>query len=385
MHLLCALRFSNFTSLCLTPQSPPLEQDIRDVERAHVGKMRAWLSDHNSMRDLILWTAVAAPVEHLHYSLFQVAALHGHKAKGKTIWAFSQRGSLPMRVVDDLSRSFQCTQPAHTVLWRLPIAMLGEAEAWPTDVLVRALAINNLTLGNLWRRFKLRLAAFPLALANIVHPETPVEDQLALAEAFVAKPACCLDDDYSLKLRGLLNSARDLLDDAVIASFLRSSLEGLVGSASHIEDGFAHMRRALQAAHRPPGMCSLSSQQTLSEHRRVHAKWKDSQRPESLKPAPKQAANKRPVWAATKKQTGRSECNSFQEFVSSNYALASSRPGLERLSKSDQHAHVLKHLGQAWRDLSQDERSRLSFTHFECRRELYINVADSLHQCRVQI
>ena len=339
-----------------------MTQEAQEVERVHAGKMRAWLNDAESMTDLAFWTAAAAPVHHLHCSLFLSSSLQAHKEdlQGKAVWSFSREGSLPKCMVRDYSSCLQCLHESYHTLWALPIALYGEAWSWSTATLTKAFTIVNLIRGNIWCRFNLRMASYPLALAGVADPENDRPRRVALAEAFVAKDACCLDNDYSLKLKSYIRTATDLVDDEAIASFLRESLDGLVASTSHIEDGFAHMRRLLQSSHRPPGMASLSSQHSLCEHKRIHSKWLSAQQPETLKPTPKQLANKRPIWADKKKQHGRSEANGFHAFVSASYARATHDLRLEHLSKSERHAQVLKSLGQSWRSLSEADRSRLA-------------------------
>ena len=229
------------------------------MERVHVGKMRAWLHERESLQDLLLWVAVAQPVLHLHFRLFNNASLHGEKPSGRSVWAFSHLGALPARMVQDYATAFNPADVSYGLIWALPIAMMGDLWTWGPSLLTKAFTALNLTMGNVWRRFKVKLAAYPLKLTELVHPSIPLQERRAAAVSFLDASRCCLDDDFSLKLRAHFRTPEDILENPMAVQFLCTTLEGLVGSTSHIEDAFAHMRRHVQAAWRAPSMASLAS------------------------------------------------------------------------------------------------------------------------------
>ena len=96
-------------------------------------------------------------------------------------------------------------------------------------------------------------------LGQLVHPSIPLQERRAAAVSFLNASRCCLDDDFSLKLRAHFRTPEDILENPMAVQLLCTTLEGLVGSTSHIEDAFAHMRRHVQAAWRAPSMASLAS------------------------------------------------------------------------------------------------------------------------------
>ena len=270
---------------------------------------------------------------------------------------FARPGSLPSLLVTDYLAAFDTAAPAYSSLWALPIAWFGGLWTWPTSLLTKAFTMVHLSLGNMWRRFSLRLEAYPLALCQVAHPLVPFEERLESAKSFFNLSPCCIDDDFSLKLRGCVHGPEDLVRDNNSARvFLQQSLEGLVGSTSHVEDGFAHMRRHLQSSWRAPGIASLASRHCLAEHKRVHSRW-TKKAGHCHKPAAKQEAKKRPVWAAGKLRG--QGANGFHEYVSATYAQAE-REVLKAKQRSpvQMHRAVLRQLGCMWRSLSEADRSR---------------------------
>ena len=104
-----------------------------------------------------------------------------------------------------------------------------------------------------------------------------------------------------------------------------------------------------------------ASQHTLLEHKRVHTNWRSSVNKHTSLPA--QAASKRPVWTAMKNPNGRSERNSYHEFVRANYSAVDAEMTHMRqhqLPKQQHHRAVLRQLGATWRTLEKSQTSRIS-------------------------
>eukprot|EP00971_Amphidinium_carterae_P346065 6487316-Amphidinium_carterae.2 len=135
--------------------------------------MRAWLNESQTLPKLLLWTAVAAPVMHLHYNLFATGSLHGRGAgSDSAVWSYSlQRSSLPYQCVQLYSHAFDESQPQHFAFWELPRRFLGELRNWQASFLLLAMKVVNLTMGNVWRRFCLRLNSFPFRLTALLDPQ----------------------------------------------------------------------------------------------------------------------------------------------------------------------------------------------------------------------
>ena len=312
--------------------------------------MRRWINDRTAMTKLLLWMCLARPILHLHYNLFSSGKLHGKSHDGvQSVWAYSLRtSSLPCKIVEKLARCFDEAWPAHQRMWDLALAFLGEMRNWTADLVHAAVVIVHMTMGHLWRRFVLRLSSFPWLLSPLCldDADVPRGDKIRLAQQFMQAKECCIDDMFSARLRATIPSAEALVDDNHIVGFLKHSLQQAHSTTSHIEDGFAHMRRHLNLGWRAPSMATVAAQHVLAEHQRVHGAWlrslkskpheQERKRRQSHTPKP----GRRPIWVWSKRRRVRSSVNAYNEFISHNFEDV---PGPRR--------GALARLGQMWRQL----------------------------------
>ena len=300
------------------------------------------------MVSLQLWLALARPILHLHYDLFGTGRLHGKvKEGGRSVWSYSLRAtSLPWRLVTSYARSTDESHPDHRAMWALPLCFLGEMRTWRLPLLKRLVTCLQITMGQLWRRFVVRLQTFPWLLSPLVQDEVGRAQKLDLARAFMAKNDCCLDEMFSLKLRNSLPSPESLLDDAGVVGFLKHALQQAMPTTTHIEDGFAHIRRNLNLCWRAPSMHTVSAHHVLAEHKRVHGVWlkslqsKGPHDPHRRRQRHDPRAAKRPIWVWSRRKRNRAALNGFNAFVSEHFStLTGSRPV------------VMSRLGRMWREL----------------------------------
>ena len=320
--------------------------------------MRLWLNDKQAMNALLLWVAVANQVLHVHFDLFSSGKLHARMREGgRSAWTYGLRKtSLPWRVLNALTTCMSEAYPDHAVVLALPIAFIGNLRSWAENMLATLASILQLTAGNLWRRFCVRLSSYPFLLMPLVQPDVVEEEKVHLAQQAWETRACCIDELFTEKFRSTLTGPDDLVHNRHVTAFLASSLQQMMPTTTHIENGFAHMRKTVTMGWRAPSMHSLASHHVLGEHKRVHELWLRKKRapgrfaaatPDGSKP------NKRPIWVWSKKRRQQHKVSGYNEFVAEMFSSCRALPG-------DQGRNTaLRTLAQAWRDLTPAARQRL--------------------------
>ena len=236
-------------------------------------------------------------------------------------------------------------------MWSLATSFLGPMRSWPGTLLRTAVTVTQMTLGQVWRRFILRLSGFPYLLCPLVQEDVPRADKLALARQFCSAKPCCLDELFSQRLRNTVPCPEALIDDPQLHSFVSSCLREAMPTTTHVENGFAHMRRQLNLGWRAPSMHKLSADSVLAEHKRVHAAWVAKAKKAARLPGRQMhRPNSRPIWAWSKKRRQQASVSAFNEYVSDMFASASS-PGATK-------AAVFRRLGQSWRELPANEKHK---------------------------
>ena len=105
---------------------------------------------------------------------------------------------------------FQIGSSAYEEVWGAAVHLLGPMHLWPPAVLKDAVGIVNELIGNLFRRFIVRLQAWPWKLHAVLDESLSMQARRAVASEFLQAPPCCVDDSFSSTLRSDLHSVEDL-------------------------------------------------------------------------------------------------------------------------------------------------------------------------------
>lgn len=227
----------------------------------------------------------------------------------------------------------------------------GEEEEWFSE-LVQTVAGGMLS--QLHSRFRIKFSGWPWRLARLVDAKASAKEKNLLAADFWAEPACCLDDEFSAKLRCLCSSQQCLVTDGTIQSSLRLWAQHTKLTNMHIERLLARMKKSCRE--RFPSIQKLACTSLLTQwlHRHKEAGGLDpraSQRRAILieKGVPLRAA-KRGTASARRGRT-RSGCGGFS-YVKKHMSKF-------KLRRPDRDAERRRLLKEFW-TLSEEDRVEYS-------------------------
>ena len=144
---------------------------------------------------------------------------------------------------------------------------LAEADGMWLSELVQTTVASMLC--QMHYRFALKFSTWPWKLAKIVDARATRAEKESVAREFWHEPECCLDDDFSLKLRRMCTTWTDVLDEAWLQSALLLWARHTRLSNMHVERLLARMK--CSCGERCPDIqrlvCTSLLTQWLHEHR----------------------------------------------------------------------------------------------------------------------
>ena len=241
--------------------------------RRRLKRAREWLCDALTLRKLLMWCCVGQQAMRVHFHLFAHGSINVKPDEAALFRLCSLRDSRALEVISILGRSLFSWAPASaTAVWGLANAFYGPMSSWDPGICEVATATVNKVIGNLWRRFFVRLRGWPWNLIRYCDEGLSLEERRKVAQEFLDAPLCCLDEYFGRRLRKIVSCIEDLFLDPVV-KFMRECFSRCLASTTHIENSFVHMRSFLSSCRRPPTMASLGSYHVLNELLRTHTSW----------------------------------------------------------------------------------------------------------------
>ena len=290
--------------------------------RRRLKRAREWLCDTLTMRNLLIWCCIGQQAMRLHFHLFAHGSINVAKDKAALFRLCSLRDSRALQVIRILSTSFFSWSPAaKEVIWGLAESFYGPMSSWDEDMCEVATSSLNKVIGNLWRRFFVRLRGWPWKLCRYVDEKLPEEERKQVAQEFLDAPWCCLDVYFGRRFRKMVTCIEDMFLGPVV-QFVRECFARCLASTTHIENSFAHMRAFLKSCRRPPAMPTLGAYHVLVEISRTHKSWlaslPEAKRTELQRQTGVTGPRMRPMWAASKKNLSTHvRSNAYSSFTKS--------------------------------------------------------------------
>lgn len=268
LHNILARAEAQVVGTVVRAPSAPVEQDpdiqaehpedeYRNQQRRRKARMQSFLSHSETVPKLTIWVSLARGVMDLHFVLFKRGALVGrHATDESALFQLCHKPGNPVATaICDLSTCF-IAGSAGAAIWKMAVTLMGDPSFWNARLLQLAVTSRNCLLGNLWRRFVVRLRSWPWRLAYIVDTTVPMALRRRRAEAFMSSSDCCLDESFSLRLRRLIASTDELFHPT-FQQWLATVFQQGLASTTYIENGFAHMRAFLNRSWRSPAEIRL--------------------------------------------------------------------------------------------------------------------------------
>ena len=143
--------------------APESNKAFRIANSRRHRKMKNWLASPEDQDNLLIWACIARPTMMFHYHFSKAASLHGIDSNGYTaMWnCATMVNSTPLLILEQLSRSFSPGSVQAADVWGLATAFKGPFEEWQPSFLARSMWCCRRVMGNIWRRFILRLRGWP--------------------------------------------------------------------------------------------------------------------------------------------------------------------------------------------------------------------------------
>lgn len=344
------------------PQSMGAER-VTDSRRQR--KAREWLATTSTLSTLLIWVSVGRLVMVIHYELFQCGTLNRTDKDGKTALqkCIDMMKSRPLRILCKLAKSLDVGTAEHQEIWPLFESFLGPINATGRNLAALCTAAVHRAVGNLWRRFVVRLRSWPWRLSLLLSDQLSHDEKVAIAEEFIAARRCCLDPYFGAKLRELVSEAHDLLL-APVLRFLAACFTKAVAATTHCEDQFAHLRQYLQRSQRATHMASAAAYHMLLESRRIHKAWYESlpiekrKRQIDLCRQKTRAGACRPIWTQSKRRrAGGSRITCANAYVKARAPILRATTPVDPLvPKSLRAKNIMKQIFSEWLAMSPRER-----------------------------
>ena len=193
---------------------------FRKVSLKRDSRSMKWILDRLTFIRLVIWLAVANPMMHIHYHLFSRGSHLGGPEGSNLLFELSNMSkSIAVKKLHWLFCSMTDGTPEFRVAWALLCAATGtnSSSGWSQEV-IRLVHVSIMSvMASLWRRFIHPYLGYPFCLAGIADPDSTPAQVRAIIQDFLVAFECCLDADFSLKLRQLFPTERDLLSDVVVS------------------------------------------------------------------------------------------------------------------------------------------------------------------------
>ena len=179
--------------------------------------------------------------------------------------------SRPLEVLERLSLSFVIDHVDQDAVWGLMMLFKGNDQTWSGALRQVATRSAHRLMGQLWRRFVVRLRSWPWRLALVVDMSLPMLNRRQIIQECLDASPCCLDECFSQKIRVWLTEV-DHFFDPPIQRWLTAIFTRALSSTAHEENQFAHFRKFANNCWRPPCLSLLAAHHIAVESTRIYAR-----------------------------------------------------------------------------------------------------------------
>ena len=328
--------------------------------RRRLQRARLWLCDAGTLRSVLIWCCVGQHAMKLHFNLFATGSIHPRVSDDKKPALFRLAGIRESKAVEVMSilfaSFFSWAGVRQEAVWGLAEAFYGPMAEWSHDMCRQATTAVNRVVGNLWRRFYVRLRGWPWKLIRYCDDSLSEAERRGVAQKFLDTPKCCLDPYVGRRLQAMVRDIADMFLPPVVA-FVKECFVRSLASTTHVENAFAHVRSYLSSCRRPPSVAALAAHHVITECHRVHKAWLAGL-PDLRKSALKRRcgttdSRKRAMWAASRQQmSDRIRHNGYSAFV--KWSLPKLRREHAREVGEPANLYnnrILSFVSKAWADL----------------------------------
>lgn len=169
----------------------------RKEQQVRAQKMLRFLGDSLAGVRMLVWLSVALPAHLVHFALFKRGTLYGWAGDGDSalVQMCRLKSSLVTRIVSQFSRALDPSDAAYYSVWNAVLQLWGPMRSWPLENIREADAVLHALAGSLWRRFFVRLGAYPWRLCKLVDPAATKAEKEAEADALMKAALIRSDSD----------------------------------------------------------------------------------------------------------------------------------------------------------------------------------------------
>jgi hypothetical protein len=291
---------------------------------------------------LFLWLSVSLPVMTIHYRLFKFGTWHSHCRDNRCgLFEFCNDDTNPAKRALFILTSMLCdssgTGAGH---WDVLIRQHGQSHTWPRELLKEAQNSTILTICSLWRRLVVIWKSYPWLLVRAVDQRLPLETREQVAQEFMDVDECCLDQQFSRRLRRLVTTPSELLEQDM-CSFLHTMFTRVVVTSTFAERIFRNLSEWTRA--RRLSLSTLAATHVVNSFKEAVQHARDDAG------ASTRSSKARPAWIKTKNEGAC--CTGLHLFQKRRRT---------ETHMGDGSNDFLKQTIDEWRQLSAQERDRFS-------------------------
>lgn len=257
------------------------DDEFQQMNQRRQNKMVKWMKNPLTLPRLLLWLAVCVTALRLHYVLFRdaKAGLPNGGARESSMPTkedsekhvvfnlCNPRRSKARQVLYEMSAMLQASNENHCKMWGVLYRLFDDK--WPEEFLRQARSATLVVMGNIWRRLVVEYEAFPWCLAAAVDPSVPQNERETVANAFYEAKDCCLDPEFSRRLRAKIPRSSFFLPEN--QSFVYFAFARTVCSTAFVECMFASFKQWMSKTSKPLRLSSLASRHVTHAFMRT---WK---------------------------------------------------------------------------------------------------------------
>ena len=339
----------------------PTESGSAWLKQKRVRARRAlrFLEDKASTFKMLVWMALGTPLQILHFHLFKCGSVGGKDSDGHNALfdCISFPRSMPLKIMQKIGLSLRPGTAEEAETWGLTTSYFGLPFSWDQAQKKQASTCAWRILGNLYRRFVVRLHAWPWRLAGMVDSRLSNDERAKVAHDYVKANRCCLDPLFGRKFRDACSTEEggptvaDIMLQPILDFFLAVFTKALA-STTHVENMFAHMRRVFNrgAGH----IFNVAAYNVLLEAKRVWSGWLggSKQTGQQQRWTKAKVRRGRPVWANRKKSRRSLRLTSFNLYVREQRAdIVRESPRRVLESKKQYNKRILSVCASRWQRL----------------------------------
>ena len=213
----------------------PTESGSAWLKQKRVRARRAlrFLEDKASTFKMLVWMALGTPLQILHFQFFKCGSVGGKDSDGHNALfdCISFPRSRPLKIMQKIGLSLRLGTAEEAETWGLTTSFFGLPFSWDQAQKKQASTCAWRILGNLYRRFVVRLHAWPWRLAGMVDSRLSNDERAKVAHDYVKANRCCLEPLFGKKFRDACiteeggPTVADIMLQPILAFYLQCSLK----------------------------------------------------------------------------------------------------------------------------------------------------------------